>query len=167
MIFLKAWIELTAGTGREKVEGCWQCKNPMWRTPHTHCQTLFLGFKTKIRQVLFLQVTVLGLRSCDYRQWKFIWLRGLCCTVTCQVLLLGGYFFFFSLLVLPLLSLLGVGKVMKESWRGWKKRLPSWKKRFSWTLKKLMEGSEEIVSKAPNLSFTYLVVILEGSAFLV
>lgn len=32
------------------------------------CQTLFLGFETKLRQVLFSQVAPLGLGSCDCQQ---------------------------------------------------------------------------------------------------
>lgn len=53
---------------------------------------------------------------------------------------------------------------MKESWN---KRLPGYTERFSWILKNLIASSEEIVAKSLNLSFIYLVVILEGSTLLI
>lgn len=53
---------------------------------------------------------------------------------------------------------------MKESWT---KRLPGYAERFLWILKNLIAGSEEIVSESPNLSFIYLVIILEGSTLLI
>lgn len=53
---------------------------------------------------------------------------------------------------------------MKESWN---KRLPGYTERFLWIFKNLIASSEEIVSKSPDLSFIYLVVVLEGSTLLI
>lgn len=61
MMFLKVWIDLTGkGRGIHTVE-----KPCVENLTHNHCQNLFLGFGTKLRQVLFLQVTVLCLLIID------------------------------------------------------------------------------------------------------